>query len=78
MAKLCSKNANDKKILFVYDISIAIILVFYFLFFFFSSRRGNKIEDGFNGKRCVTWFREYTTIDEPDTLGKYYYLNYFD
>lgn len=34
-----------------------------------SSRRYSKIEDGFNQKRCITWFREYTTPDDPDTLG---------
>ena len=32
------------------------------------------MEDGannlsFSQKRCISWFREYTTADEPDTLG---------
>ncbi|KAG4070663.1 hypothetical protein HA402_013583 [Bradysia odoriphaga] len=26
-------------------------------------------DDGFNNKRCLTWFRRYTTPDDPDTLG---------
>lgn len=39
-----------------------------------SSRRCSKIEDGFSGKRCITWFREYTTSDDPDTLGKLFHL----
>uniref|UniRef100_A0A0K8TLX2 Defective in cullin neddylation protein n=1 Tax=Tabanus bromius TaxID=304241 RepID=A0A0K8TLX2_TABBR len=34
-----------------------------------SSRRYNKTEDAFNAKRCIAWFREYTTPDEPETLG---------
>lgn len=43
-------------------------------FLTYSSRRNNKSDDGFNGKRCITWFREYTTPDDPDTLGKQYVL----
>lgn len=34
-----------------------------------SSRRTNKIEDGFSNKRCLSWFKQYTTIQEPDVLG---------
>ncbi|XP_032452167.1 DCN1-like protein 5 isoform X4 [Nasonia vitripennis] len=38
-----------------------------------SSRRHTKAEDGtnstFSQKRCISWFREYTTADDPDTLG---------
>lgn len=39
-----------------------------------SARRYTKNEDvssasSFSQKRCITWFREYTTPDEPDTLG---------
>lgn len=36
-----------------------------------SSRRYSKSDDAlsFNQKRCLTWFREYTTPDDPDTLG---------
>lgn len=37
--------------------------------FFISSRRTNKIEDGFNSKRCLSWFKQYTTLQEPDVLG---------
>lgn len=40
-----------------------------FLFFCFNSRRTNKVEDGFSSKRCLTWFKQYTTTDEPDVLG---------
>lgn len=42
--------------------------------FFFSccsSRRTNKVEDGFSSKRCSTWFKQYTTSSEPDVLGPY-------
>lgn len=35
----------------------------------FSSRRTNKVEDGFSNKRCLTWFKQYTTANEPDVLG---------
>lgn len=39
----------------------------------YSSRRyGSKTEDGastFSQKRCLAWFREYTSADEPDMLG---------
>lgn len=37
----------------------------------FSSRRYSKTDDAssFSQKRCLTWFREYTTPDDPDTLG---------
>lgn len=36
-----------------------------------SSRRHSKAEDisSFSQKRCIAWFREYTTPDDPDTLG---------
>lgn len=36
-----------------------------------STRRYSKAEDSssFNQKRCLAWFREYTTPDEPDLLG---------
>ncbi|SPP84729.1 DCN1-like protein 5 isoform X1 [Drosophila guanche] len=32
-------------------------------------RRHIRAEDGFSHKRCLTWFQEYTTPDEPETLG---------
>lgn len=32
-------------------------------------RRHIRAEDGFSQKRCLAWFHEYTTPDEPDTLG---------
>lgn len=33
--------------------------------------RRTRVEEApaFNQKRCLTWFREYTTPDDPDTLG---------
>lgn len=39
-----------------------------------SARRYSKTEDvptasSFSQKRCITWFREYTTPDDSDTLG---------
>ncbi|KAL1403060.1 hypothetical protein pipiens_005828 [Culex pipiens pipiens] len=34
-----------------------------------SSRRYSKVDDAFSQKRCIAWFREYTTPDDPDTLG---------
>lgn len=36
-----------------------------------SSRRVSRIEEAqsFSQKRCLAWFREYTTPDDPDTLG---------
>uniref|UniRef100_U5EPX7 Defective in cullin neddylation protein n=1 Tax=Corethrella appendiculata TaxID=1370023 RepID=U5EPX7_9DIPT len=34
-----------------------------------TSRRYVKTDDGFNQKRCINWFREYTTVNDPDTLG---------
>lgn len=34
-----------------------------------SSRRYSKVDEAFSQKRCLTWFREYTTPDDPDTLG---------
>ncbi|XP_026749005.1 DCN1-like protein 5 [Galleria mellonella] len=35
-----------------------------------SSRRHSKSEDtSFSAKKCLTWFKEYTTVLEPDVLG---------
>lgn len=34
-----------------------------------SSRRYAKPDECFNHKKCLAWFREYTTPDDPDTLG---------
>ncbi|XP_074041001.1 DCN1-like protein SCCRO4 [Leptinotarsa decemlineata] len=36
-----------------------------------SSRRTSRPEEplSYSHKKCLTWFREYTTPDEPDTLG---------
>ncbi|XP_033215182.1 DCN1-like protein 4 isoform X2 [Belonocnema kinseyi] len=38
-----------------------------------SARRYTKTEDvsstAFSQKKCIAWFREYTTPDDPDTLG---------
>lgn len=36
-----------------------------------SSRRHSKSEDpsSFSQKRCIAWFREYTSPDDPDMLG---------
>ncbi|CAH2269047.1 jg16068 [Pararge aegeria aegeria] len=35
-----------------------------------SSRRHSKSEDtSFSAKKCLTWFKEYTTVSEPDVLG---------
>ncbi|CAG9765361.1 unnamed protein product [Ceutorhynchus assimilis] len=35
-----------------------------------SSRRSSRHEDNsFSQKRCMTWFKEYTSPDCPDTLG---------
>ncbi|KAK6631800.1 DCN1-like protein 4 [Polyplax serrata] len=36
-----------------------------------SGRRVSKSEDTscFNQKRCLAWFHEYTSADDPDTLG---------
>ncbi|CAH1963041.1 unnamed protein product [Acanthoscelides obtectus] len=35
-----------------------------------SSRRNTRVEEpqSFSQKRCLAWFREYTTPDDPDTL----------
>ncbi|XP_050297514.1 DCN1-like protein 5 isoform X3 [Anthonomus grandis grandis] len=32
-------------------------------------RNARAEENSFNQKRCLTWFKEYTTPDEPHTLG---------
>ncbi|KAI5639529.1 cullin binding domain-containing protein [Phthorimaea operculella] len=38
--------------------------------FFSSSRRHSKSEDtSFSAKKCLAWFKEYTTVTEPDVLG---------
>lgn len=36
-----------------------------------SSRRVYRVDETqiFSQKRCLTWFREYTTSDDPDMLG---------
>ncbi|XP_066156498.1 DCN1-like protein 4 isoform X2 [Euwallacea fornicatus] len=35
-----------------------------------SGRRSTRAEDtAFSQKRCLTWFREYTSPDDPETLG---------
>ncbi|CAK1585705.1 unnamed protein product [Parnassius mnemosyne] len=35
-----------------------------------SSRRHSKTEDtSFSVKKCLAWFKEYTTVSEPDVLG---------
>jgi DCN1-like protein 4/5 len=38
----------------------------------FSVRRFSKTEDtsSFSQKRCIAWFREYTSPDDPDVLGE--------
>jgi len=33
------------------------------------SKRSSRQDDSFNLKKCLTWFHEYTTPDEPETLG---------
>ncbi|XP_035780385.1 DCN1-like protein 4 isoform X2 [Anopheles albimanus] len=33
------------------------------------SRRYSKSDEAFSQKRCLTWFVEYTTPDDPETLG---------
>lgn len=33
-----------------------------------NSRRANKFDEAFNTKRCISWFKTYTT-DDPDVLG---------
>lgn len=42
--------------------------------YIYSARRYAKTDDisnasAFSQKRCITWFREYTSPDDPDTLG---------
>lgn len=35
-----------------------------------TNRRHSKSEENnFNLKKCITWFKDYTTADEPDVLG---------
>lgn len=34
--------------------------------------------DGFEIKKCIKWFQRYTTEDDPDTLGKSYFFQYFN
>ncbi|XP_030752526.1 DCN1-like protein 5 isoform X2 [Sitophilus oryzae] len=35
-----------------------------------NSRRSSRLEEtSFSQKRCLAWFREYTTPDDPDSLG---------
>jgi hypothetical protein len=39
-----------------------------------SVRRFSKTEDtssSFSQKRCIAWFREYTSPDDPDVLGEF-------
>lgn len=63
-------NSVVDKLEHVTSIWDSILLHFSMFFFFcFSSRRTNKVEDGFSSKRCLTWFKQYTTADEPDVLG---------
>lgn len=45
------------------------LFLFLFLFKIYSSRRTNKIDDVFSNKRCANWFKEYSTLDDPETLG---------
>lgn len=33
------------------------------------TRSVESIQQGFSQKQCVTWFREYSSADEPDTLA---------
>lgn len=41
------------------------------LLFFSSSRRFQRLDEPntFSQKKCLAWFREYTSPDEPDVLG---------
>lgn len=34
-----------------------------------SSRRYHRLEESFSTKRCLTWFSEYTTPEDPHQLG---------
>lgn len=40
-----------------------------------ASRRYSKHEE-FNHKRCLAWFNEYTTPDDPHNLGKLIPINF--
>lgn len=42
--------------------------------FFVSSRRNNRTDDAFSNKRCINWFKEYTTSDDPEVLGMLHIL----
>lgn len=33
------------------------------------SRRTTKIDDTFNMKRCISWFKRYCTPEDPDMLA---------
>lgn len=46
-----------------------LLSLFLFRFGNDSSRRINKVEDGFSSKRCLNWFKQYTTPQNPELLG---------
>ena len=59
------------------DLNYAEIIKAYFmidLICLCSARRFSKTEDtssSYSQKRCIAWFREYTSPDDPDTLGEF-------
>ncbi|XP_065221682.1 DCN1-like protein 4 [Planococcus citri] len=34
-----------------------------------NANKSAKIDDTFSQKKCMTWFREYSSVDEPDVIG---------
>lgn len=65
-----SQVKKKKKLMYKRDISITRISIY----FYYSARRYTRTDDvssvsTFSQKRCITWFREYTSPDDPDTLG---------
>lgn len=66
---------DDQCVFYVkyYNYITIVALLIFLLFCNYHSRRYSRSTDEtaptFSQKRCLAWFREYTTPDDPDTLG---------
>lgn len=62
-------HGGEQKVICQKFFFFAVVVSYYEFVCFF--RRVSKSEDtsSFTQKRCLAWFREYTTPDDPDLLG---------
>lgn len=40
------------------------------IFFLSSSNKSSKTDDTFSQKKCLSWFRNYVSVDDQDVIGE--------